>query len=65
MSLPHNQFIKRLANLAEPAFLCEILNITSEDIIEQFNELVEENEAVLREVYDIDLEIEEDQFDGR
>ena len=40
-------------------------NITSEDIIEQFNELVEENEAVLREVYDIDLEIEEDQFDGR
>tara|TARA_Y100000361_G_C11051712_1_gene285602 strand:- start:329 stop:526 length:198 start_codon:yes stop_codon:yes gene_type:complete len=65
MRLNNEQFLERLANLAEPAFLCEILNITSEDIIEQFNELVEENEAVLREVYDIDLEIEEDQFDGR
>ena len=59
MSLPHNQFIKRLANLAEPAFLCEILGITSEDIIEEFKHLVEENEEVLREVYDIDLNLGE------
>ena len=60
MRLNNEQFLERLANLAEPAFLCEILGITSEDIIEEFKHLVEENEEVLREVYDIDLNLGEE-----
>ena len=55
MSLPPNQFLNRLAVLAEPSFLCEVLAITSEDIIERFGELIEDNEEELREIFDIDL----------
>ena len=56
MSLPHKQFLNRLSNLAEPSFLCEVLNITTEDIIERFSDLVEDNEEELREIFDVDTE---------
>jgi hypothetical protein len=39
--------------------LCEVLNITSEDLIERFGDLIEHNIEDLREVFDVDLEIEE------
>lgn len=55
MSLPSKQFLNRLSNLAEPSFLCEVLNITSEDIIERFHDLVEDNENELREIFDVEL----------
>tara|TARA_R110002072_G_scaffold118073_4_gene249304 strand:- start:2307 stop:2510 length:204 start_codon:yes stop_codon:yes gene_type:complete len=55
MSLPNNQFLKRLSLLAEPSLLCEILDITNEDIIERFGDLIEENEEELREIFDVDI----------
>ena len=67
MSLPHNQFLKRLSLLAEPSLLCEILDITNEDIIERFGDLIEENEEELREIFDVDIplmmNIEEEDLD--
>ena len=45
-----------MSNLAEPSFLCEVLNITTEDIIERFSDLVEDNEEELREIFDVDTE---------
>ena len=67
MSLPHNQFLKRLSLLTEPSFLCEILDITNEDIIERFGDLIEENEEELREIFDVDIplmmNIEEEDLD--
>jgi|TARA_R110000803_G_scaffold46712_3_gene97976 hypothetical protein len=58
MPLPTEQFLNRVANLAEPSYLCEVLNITSEDLIERFGDLIEHNIEDLREVFDIDLELE-------
>ena len=55
MSLPNNQLLKRLSLLAEPSLLCEILDITNEDIIERFGDLIEENEEELREIFDVDI----------
>jgi|TARA_R110000765_G_scaffold406365_3_gene503295 hypothetical protein len=54
MSLPDKQFLNRLSNLTDPSFLCEILNISSEDIIDRFPELIEENNEELREIFDVD-----------
>lgn len=56
MSLSHKQFLNRVANLAEPSFLCEVLNITTEDIIERFSDLIDDNEDELREIFDVDTE---------
>tara|TARA_B100001250_G_C19729318_1_gene757651 strand:+ start:593 stop:781 length:189 start_codon:yes stop_codon:yes gene_type:complete len=56
MSLSNKQFLNRVSNLAEPSFLCEVLNITTEDIIERFNDLVEDKEEELREIFDVDTE---------
>jgi|TARA_R110002124_G_scaffold265791_1_gene432678 hypothetical protein len=56
MSLPDKQFLNRLSNLAEPSFLCEILNISSDDIIERFSDLIEDNNQELREIFDVDTE---------
>tara|TARA_X000001382_G_C3013440_1_gene129283 strand:- start:3 stop:191 length:189 start_codon:yes stop_codon:yes gene_type:complete len=56
MSLSHKQFLNRVSNLAEPSFLCEVLNITTEDIIERFSDLIDDNEDELREIFDVDTE---------
>ena len=56
MSLSHKQFLNRETNLAEPSFLCEVLNITTEDIIERFSDLIDDNEDELREIFDVDTE---------
>ena len=53
--------------MTEPSFLCEILDITNEDIIERFGDLIEENEEELREIFDVDIplmmNIEEEDLD--
>ena len=48
MPLTPEQFIKRLSALTDPSYLCEVLNITSEDIIERFEDLVEEKSEILK-----------------
>lgn len=63
MPLPNEQFLDRLAMLTDPALLCEVLDITSEDIIERFPEIIEDNLDILREAYDIDIELEENDDD--
>jgi len=62
MPLTHKQFLIRLANITDPELLCDVLDITSEDIIERFEDLIEDRLEILKEVYDINLdeEFEED-----
>ena len=60
MPLNLEQFLERVADLTDPSELCELLDITSEDILERFSEVVEEKSGVLREIFDIDLELEEE-----
>jgi len=59
MSLNNKQFLNRLAILTDPSLLCDIMDISSEDIIERFDDYVLDYMEVLREAYDIDLEEEE------
>ena len=63
MPLTPEQFIKRLSALTDPSYLCEVLNITSEDIIERFEDLVEEKSEILRETFDIDLNLNEEEYE--
>ena len=58
MPLLTDQFLQRLSELADPVLLCDLLGITSEDIIERFEDILEEKMDDLREVFDIDLEEE-------
>jgi hypothetical protein len=62
MPLQPNQFLVRLAALADAELLCDILGIDSEDIIERFDDKIEEHMIELCEVFDVDIEpqIEED-----
>jgi len=65
MSLSNRRLLGRVAELADPSFICELLNITTEQLLEQFDYLVEENIEALREVYDVNLNYEmEDKQDG-
>ncbi len=59
MPLPVEQFLKRLAVVTDPDSLCEFLDIESGDIIERFDDLIEQNMDKLREEFDIDFEEEE------
>jgi hypothetical protein len=59
MPLPLEQFLNRLASLTDPSLLCEVLDISTEDILERFEDLIEDNLDVLREAYDIDITFEE------
>ena len=43
MPLPNEQFIRRLAAITDPEFLCDFLGITSEDILERFDDVVDNN----------------------
>lgn len=56
MPLSNDQFVQRLSEVADPTLLCELLNISSEDIIERFDDLLEERMCYLREIFDIDVE---------
>ena len=59
MPLPLEQFLNRLAVLTDPSLLCEVLDISTEDILERFEDLIEDNLDVLREAYDIDITLME------
>ena len=61
MPLNLEQFLERVADLTDPSELCELLDITSEDILERFSDVVEEKSGVLREIFDVDLELEEEE----
>ena len=60
MPLSLKQFLERVADLTDPPYLCEVLEITSEDILERFSDLVEQKDDVLREIFDVDLGIEQE-----
>ncbi len=60
MPLPVEQFLKRLAVVTDPDSLCEFLNIESKDIIERFDDLIEQNMDKLREEFDVDFAEDED-----
>ena len=60
MPLSLEQFLERVADLSDPPYLCEVLEITSEDILERFSDLVEQKNDVLREIFDVDLGIEQE-----
>tara|TARA_R110000803_G_scaffold117063_7_gene185626 strand:- start:1039 stop:1230 length:192 start_codon:yes stop_codon:yes gene_type:complete len=63
MPLSLKQFIERLAIMADPDLLCDVLDISSEDILERFEDVVELRLDILRDVFDVDFEEEND--DGR
>ena len=60
MPLPNEQFLRRLAEITDPDFLCDFLDITSEDILERFEDIVESYLDELREEFDVDIEEEEE-----
>ena len=60
MPLSLEQLLERVAELTDPPYLCEVLEITSEDILERFSDLVEQKDDVLREIFDVDLGIEQE-----
>ena len=61
MPLNLEQFLERVADLTDPSELCELLGITSEDILERFSDVVEEKSGVLREIFDIDVYIDDEE----
>ncbi len=48
--------------MADATLLCDLMDITSEDIIERFEDLVLENITQLREVFDISFELEYNEY---
>jgi hypothetical protein len=59
MPLPLDEFYTRLALMADASLLCDVLDISSEDIIERFWDVIEDRIEVLRDTFDIDFELEE------
>ena len=65
MSLTTKRLFNRVSELADPVYICEVLELTTEDLLERFNDLVETKIDVLREVYDVNTNFEEEgQEDG-
>jgi hypothetical protein len=65
MSLTTKRLLNRVSELADPIYICEVLELTTEDLLERFNDLVETKIDVLREVYDVNINFEEEgQEDG-
>tara|TARA_R110002074_G_scaffold78141_2_gene176907 strand:- start:164 stop:361 length:198 start_codon:yes stop_codon:yes gene_type:complete len=65
MSLTTKRLLNRVSELADPVYICEVLELTTEDLLERFNDLVETKIDVLREVYDVNTNFEEEgQEDG-
>ena len=62
MPLLPDQFLERLTLLTDPDDLCDILGLTSEDIIERFSDVIEYNIDVLKEIYDIDINLNEAEY---
>ena len=60
MPLSNEQFIRRLAAIPDPEFLCDFLDITSEDILERFEDIVEDTMETLRQEFDVDIQDEEE-----
>jgi|TARA_R110002072_G_scaffold4956_9_gene33702 hypothetical protein len=56
MPLTIEQFLHRLADLTDATLLCEILDIESEDIIERFDDLIEDRLEELRTIFDVDFD---------
>ena len=56
MPLNDDDFRLRLAAIADPTLLCDILDISSEDLIEAFEDKIEERIQTLKDVFDIDIE---------
>ncbi len=63
MPLSNEQFIRRLAAITDPKFLCDFLDITSEDILERFEDIVENTMETLRQEFDVDIQDEEEYND--
>lgn len=66
MPLLYEQFIKRLALMTDPDLLCDVLDITSEDLLERFGDIVEDRIELLQEIYDVDvlgIDEEDDTYD--
>tara|TARA_Y100000385_G_C12550692_1_gene407781 strand:+ start:198 stop:395 length:198 start_codon:yes stop_codon:yes gene_type:complete len=65
MPLTTKRLLNRVSELADPVYICEVLELTTEDLLERFNDLVETKIDVLREVYDVNTNFEEEgQEDG-
>jgi len=65
MPLTTKKLLNRVSELADPIYICEVLELTTEDLLERFNDLVETKMDVLREVYDVNTNFEEEgQEDG-
>jgi len=63
MPLLLEDLIARVSDLADVELLCEIMDITSEDILERFSDLAELHQEDLREIFDVDtaMDIDEDE----
>ena len=64
MPLNFEDFTERLCLLCDVELLCEVLGITSEDIVERFADLVELHQETLRDAFDITLDTEEEDFES-
>lgn len=64
MPLTVDDFLERLVLLADAELLCDVLDITSEDIIERFGDVIEARMESLRDTFDITLETEEEDFES-
>jgi len=52
--------------MADPDLLCDVLDITSEDLLERFGDIVEDRIELLQEIYDVDvlgIDEEDDTYD--
>jgi hypothetical protein len=56
MPLPIKEFIERLSEVTDPPLLCELLGLSSHDILERFSDVLEDRMEVLREIYDLDFD---------
>mgnify|MGYP003112038969 FL=1 len=56
MSLPIKEFTERLSEVTDPPLLCELLGLSSQDILERFSDVLEDRIEVFREIYDLDFD---------
>tara|TARA_R110000803_G_scaffold107008_4_gene175166 strand:- start:906 stop:1097 length:192 start_codon:yes stop_codon:yes gene_type:complete len=56
MPLSDKDFKIRLCNITDPVLLCDILDISTEELIEAFEDKIEERLESLRDIYDIDID---------
>ena len=48
--------MERISCLADPPLLCELLDISSEDLLEAFEDRMEDKKNILREIFDVDTD---------